>query len=125
MPTLLPKIRRQITEYYRAKENTPSINSILFRRLGAILVGSGVILLVAHNWDILNKLTKNYSGVFTAGCIAQAICVYALVRKRKPGLAGKKRHVFILYNTCLYCHDQPVYQVDGTLSGFFIDLALC
>lgn len=112
---------RQITHYYRAKENSPSNKfNLVLGILGAILVGSGIVLLVAHNWDAMNKLTKTILA-FLPLAIAQAICVYAIVRKRESHVWQESSAAFLF---CIVPASiamiSQIYQVDGTLSGFLL-----
>lgn len=112
---------RQITEYYQAKENTSSNKfNLVLGILGAILLGSGVILLVAHNWDVFNRLTKTILA-FLPLAIAQALCIYALVRKRESRVwqEGSATFLFCTVPASIAMISQ-IYQVDGTLSGFLL-----
>src|SRR5690348_4255883 len=88
-------IATQITGYYRSKETPPSNKfNLVLGILGAILVGSGIILLVAHNWDILNKFTKTVLA-FLPLAIAQAICIYAIIRKRESRVWQESSAAFL------------------------------
>lgn len=112
---------RQITEYYQAKENTPSNKfNLVLGILGAILLGSGVILLVAHNWDVFNRLTKTILA-FLPLVIAQAICIYAIVRKRESRVwqEGSATFLFCTVPASIAMISQ-IYQVDGALSDFLL-----
>jgi uncharacterized membrane protein len=68
------------------KDSSPNKFNFVLGILGAILVGSGIVLLIAHNWNQLNKLYKTIFA-FLPLAIAQAACVYALLRKKenRPG----------------------------------------
>jgi uncharacterized membrane protein len=114
-------ISRQISEYYRSKETTPSNKfNLVLGILGAILVGSGIILLVAHNWDVLNKLTKTILA-FLPLAIAQAICVFALVRKRENRVWQESSAAFLFCTVpASIAMISQIYQIDGTLSGFLL-----
>lgn len=56
---ITPETAAAIEQYYRNSPDTKS-NSLLtiFGVLGAILIGLGIILIFAHNWDDLSKTTK-------------------------------------------------------------------
>lgn len=111
----------QITEYYQAKENTsPNKFNLVLGILGAILLGSGVILLVAHNWDVFNRLTKTILA-FLPLVIAQAICTYAIVRKRESRVWQEASAIFLFCTVpASIAMISQIYQVDGTLSGFLL-----
>lgn len=112
---------RQITEYYQAKENAPSNKfNLVLGILGAILLGSGVILLVAHNWDVFNKLTKTILA-FLPLVIAQAICVYAIVRKRENRVWQEGSATFLFFTVAAsIAMISQIYQINGTLSAFLL-----
>ena len=49
----------KIREYYQIKkEDSTNKLFIVFGILGALLVGLGLILIIAHNWDELSRTTK-------------------------------------------------------------------
>lgn len=112
---------RQITEYYQAKENAPSNKfNLVLGILGAILLGSGVILLVAHNWDIFNRFTKTILS-FLPLAIAQAICIYTIARKRESRVwqEGSATFLFLTVPASIAMISQ-IYHVDGDLSTFLL-----
>ena len=43
----------KIRNYYQTKQNNSSTVLVAFAIIGAILVGLGFILIIAHNWDNL------------------------------------------------------------------------
>lgn len=57
-----------------------SIALVVFSSLGAVLVGGGVILLVAHNWE---DLTRPVRAAISIGLLlaAQAVAAFTLVRR--------------------------------------------
>ena len=51
----------RIRDYYENKSSSSTNRLfIIFGILGAILVGLGVILVIAHNWDELTRGTKTF-----------------------------------------------------------------
>lgn len=76
-----------IAEYYDKKAHLKTNNSSLlvtsFAIIGSLLVGLGIILIVAHNWDQLSKFTKNILSLLPI-IIAQALCGYSLLKKDHP-----------------------------------------
>ncbi|MCI0693292.1 DUF2157 domain-containing protein [candidate division KSB1 bacterium] len=79
-------ITAEITEKLRAyygeiKEGSKSrIALIIFGVLGALLVGSGIILLLAHNWDELSRATRTVLS-FAPLLAGQALAGWTLIRK--------------------------------------------
>lgn len=112
---------RQITEYYQAKENTPSNKfNLVLGILGAMLLGSGIILLVAHNWDVFNRLTKTILA-FLPLVIAQAICIYAIVRKKESHVWQESSATFLFCTVAAsIAMISQIYQADGNLGGFLL-----
>lgn len=53
---------------------------VLFGILGAALIGGGVILLLAHNWDDLSRATRTVLS-FTPMLIGQGLCGWTLARR--------------------------------------------
>jgi len=78
-----PEIAERIQVYYKQKGSS-SINKlfVVFGILGAILVGLGIILIIAHNWDELSKLLKT-AFAFLPLIVGQALCLIALFKKSK------------------------------------------
>lgn len=112
---------QQITDYYQSKSNTPSNKfNLVLGILGAILVGSGIVLLIAHNWDELNKIAKTIIA-FVPLVLAQAACVYTLLRKKenRAWQEGSATLLFFAVATCMALISQ-VYHIDGTLTGFLL-----
>ena len=54
---------------------------IVFGVLGAILVGLGMVLIIAHNWDDLSRMTKT-GLAFLPLLLGQGLCGYVLLRKQ-------------------------------------------
>jgi uncharacterized membrane protein len=70
----------QITSYYEQRQSKGNKLVIVFGILGALLVGSGIILIIAHNWDSLGKVARLSLGLSPL-LIAQALSVYAFQKK--------------------------------------------
>jgi uncharacterized membrane protein len=63
-----------IRDYYRDKgELSNNRLFIVFGILGSILVGLGFVLIIAHNWDELSKITKNIFRFSSAPCRANSL----------------------------------------------------
>ena len=53
---------------------------LIFGALGALLVGGGLILIVAHNWEELSRAGRAAVALAMLLC-AQCVCAYALLKK--------------------------------------------
>ena len=52
------EVADKIQDYYRTKGSLSKNRLfVVFGILGAILIGLGIILIIAHNWDELSRLT--------------------------------------------------------------------
>ncbi len=70
-----------------------SWSSLLLISLGAILIGGGVILLIAHNWEHFGKGTRTVLSILPL-ILAQALAWYSA--RYKPQLAGLREAAGIL-----------------------------
>ncbi len=73
---ILRKEANNIEKYYIAqldRNNLKKIMITLFGILGAILIGSGIILLIAHNWEKLGKLARTFVALFPLICVQAAV----------------------------------------------------
>src|SRR2546423_9772162 len=57
------------------------IGFILSAILGSLLIGAGVVLLVAHNWDFLSRPVR-CAIAFAPLVLSQALAVFVLLRRR-------------------------------------------
>lgn len=116
-----------ITDYYN-KKNSGSSNKLLivFGILGAILVGLGIVLIIAHNWDNLSKITK-LCFAFLPLVIGQILCMYTLLKQSNSTAwrEGSASFLFFAVGTVIALVSQ-IYNMGGTLSSFlFIWMLLC
>ncbi|MBD3652956.1 DUF2157 domain-containing protein [Kangiella sp.] len=70
-----------------------SWSSLLLISLGAILIGGGVILLIAHNWEYFGKGTRTVLSILPL-ILAQALAWYSA--RYKPQVAGLREAAGIL-----------------------------
>ena len=113
-----------ITYYQQKKETAPDKLNIILGILGAMLVGSGIILIVAHNWDELSRSFKTTLS-FIPLLLAQLLCAYTLI-KQKHNAAWKESSAVLLFfavGTSISLISQ-IYQVSGSLSGFLLTWVL-
>lgn len=117
----------KIRHYFNEKEqgNQNKLSSV-FGILGAILVGLGIILVFAHNWDNLSRLTKIVLS-FLPLIIGQLFCGYSLLKKSES-LAWRESSGVILFfavGSSISLIAQ-VYNIPGDLNSFLmIWMLLC
>lgn len=108
------------------KKSSGNIIITVFSIMGALLVGLGIILIIAHNWDNIPKPVK-VSMAFAPLLIGQGLCGYALLRKSGNIVWKESAAVFLFcaVGASISLVSQ-VYNIEGTLSGFlFTWMLLC
>jgi hypothetical protein len=122
-----PESAENIRNYYKSKqEQSGNRLFIVFGILGAILVGLGLILIIAHNWDDLSKNVK-VGVAYLPLIIAQLLCIYALIKKSDSNAwrEASSAFLFCAVGACISLISQ-VYNIQGDLSSFlFTWLILC
>ncbi|QJW45623.1 DUF2157 domain-containing protein [bacterium BFN5] len=78
-----PEIAEQLKKHYGPAETTTGTRTFLmiFGVIGVVLVGLGIILILAHNWAALTKLTRLFISVGLL-IVAQIASGVTLARKR-------------------------------------------
>jgi uncharacterized membrane protein len=112
----------RIQDYYRQKKSGNSQNRLViaFSILGAILVGLGIILILAHNWDEFSRPVKTFLA-FLPLLIGQAVCIFTLVRKGKSTawMEGSSVFLFFAVGACISLVSQ-IYHIPGDISSFIL-----
>jgi uncharacterized membrane protein len=115
----------QIREYYR-QQKPDDTNRLLaiFGVLGSVLVGLGLILIVAHNWDALSRTFKTVL-VLLPVLLGQLACAYALFY-RKDSIGWKEgSSAFLVFAIgAAMALISQIYQIPGELSSFMLTWAL-
>ena len=111
----------QIQEYYKTKSGSSSNRLfVAFGILGSLLVGLGIILIIAHNWDELSRSTKTIFA-FLPLIFAQIICGFVLLKKANNTTWKESSTVFLIFaiGACLALVSQ-IYHIPGNLSSFLL-----
>jgi uncharacterized membrane protein len=99
---------------------------VAFGLLGAALVGLGLILIIAHNWDMFSRGTKTFFA-FLPLVIGQLLCLFVLL-KRKNSVAwreGAATFLFFAVGACISMIGQ-IYHLPGNLSELLLSwMLLC
>lgn len=115
-----PDTAEQIKNYYKRKEKSQSDGraNTLFVILGTVLVGLGIILMVAHNWDDLSRPVKLFFS-FIPVLIGQVLCGYALYKKTGSTAwrEGSAVFLFLAAGACLALVSQT-YHLPEDLKSF-------
>jgi uncharacterized membrane protein len=110
---------QRIRTFYQQKEDhAPNRLVIVFGILGALLVGLGIILIIAHNWDTLGKVPK-LGIALSPLLIGQAVCAFVLFKKSDSTAwrEGAATFLFLAIAASISIVSQ-VYNIEGTLHGF-------
>lgn len=108
----------EIRDFYRREslQNSPK-QRVIFGVLGALLVGLGIILILAHNWDELSRTTKTILA-FSPLVISQIFGAWVLL-KRKDSSAFKETVSVLIYlsiGACISLVSQ-IYHIQGSIAG--------
>jgi uncharacterized membrane protein len=71
---------RAIERHYESVKARANFGFVILAAVGAALVGAGIILLIAHDWDDLSRATRTVIA-FLPLLIAQALVVFVLMRR--------------------------------------------
>lgn len=117
----------KIRDYYtQKKDGSAGRLFVIFGILGAVLVGLGILLIVAHNWDELSKQTRTFLA-FIPLVASQGICGYVLVRRPESTAwrEGGASFLFLAVGTCMALVSQ-IYNILGNLNDYlFTWMLLC
>jgi len=111
----------RIESYYKNKKD-PSTNKlfVVFGILGAILVGLGTILIIAHNWDELSRGLKT-GAAFLPLLIGQALCSFTLLKKHQNIAWKEGSAVFLFFAVgASIALISQIYNIPGNLSSYLL-----
>jgi uncharacterized membrane protein len=92
--------------------------------LGALLIGLGIILILAHNWDFFPKLVKTVLA-FTPLLISQALVIYSLQKQSRVWVESTATLLFFSVGTAISLISQ-IYHLPGNIDNFlFLWILLC
>lgn len=111
----------KIWNFQRAQnEDAPNRLGIILSVLGAALVGLGIMLIIAHNWDNFNRPVKTFLA-FLPMIIGQIACVYTLYQQKEKAAwrEGSATFLFFAVGACIGMVSQ-IYHLEGELGGFLL-----
>ncbi|MEH6535440.1 MAG: DUF2157 domain-containing protein [Psychroserpens sp.] len=114
------EIASKIEQYYLSKqENTPNRLFAVFGVLGSLLVGLGIILILAHNWDNFARTTKTIFA-FLPLVIGQCFVGFSILKKKS--VAWKEASgtfLFFAIGSSIALVSQ-IYNIPGNLSTYVL-----
>lgn len=122
-----PETAANIRNYYGEKGGQANNRLlVVFGIIGAVLVGLGIILVLAHNWDEYSRTEKTF-WAFLPLLVGQSLCVFVLIKK-PASVAWKESSAAFLFfavGACLSLVSQ-IYHIPGELSAFLLTwMLLC
>ncbi len=106
--------------YAQKKEQAPNKMLIAFAVIGATLIGAGIILIVAANWDNLSRIAKTVLA-FLPMLIGQALCGYTLLKKTDNLIWRESTAAFLFFAVaaCIAMVSQ-IYNIEGNQWHFLM-----
>lgn len=117
----------RINTYYKNRAGqSPNRLFIVFGILGAILIGLGIILIMAHNWDELSRSTKTVFA-FLPLLAGQLICGYTLIKKPDSTAWRESGAAFLFFTVgASISLVSQIYNIPGDLGPFLLTwMILC
>ena len=111
----------KISNYYQNRKGYSTNRLVVaFGILGAILVGLGIILIIAHNWDELSRVTKTFFAFFPL-VVGQVLCGYVLLKKKDSTAwrEGSTIFLFFMVGASISLVSQ-IYNIPGDLRSFML-----
>lgn len=109
---------RKIQGYYASKDSTAHSNLFtIFGSIGALLVGLGIILIFAHNWDDFSRVVK--VAVATIPLFAlQALAGYTIFKNKSVLWKEVSGILLFCYTGASIALVGQIYNIPGSLSSF-------
>lgn len=113
-------IAHNIEAYYQSKkEGSPNRLFIVFGVLGSVLVGLGIILILAHNWDNFTRMIKTVLA-FLPLVIGQCLSGYAILKKKSATWReASGTFLFFAIGSSIALVSQ-IYNIPGDLSSYLL-----
>ena len=111
----------KINHYYlKKKQSSPKQLYIIFGILGAILIGLGIILIIAHNWDNFTTGLKSIFA-FTPLAIGQVLTLYVMFKKYShiAWREGVASFLFLAIGASISLVSQ-IYHIPGDSQSFML-----
>ncbi len=121
-----PELADKIEQYYATKDIGKSNKLfMIFGIFGALLVGAGIILMLAHNWDDFSKTIKTILA-FVPLLIGQLFTGFSILKeKSRTWKEASGTFLFFSVGACIALISQ-VYNIPGELGSYLLSwIVLC
>ncbi|MBC3757873.1 DUF2157 domain-containing protein [Hyunsoonleella sp. SJ7] len=110
----------KIEAYYQSKKvDAPNRLFTVFGVLGALLVGLGIILILAHNWDNFSRGTKTFLAFLPLIIGQVAVGISILKKKSKVWKETSGTFLFFAVGASMSLISQ-IYNIPGDFSSFLL-----
>ena len=111
----------RITRYYQSKtQKNPSNLITIFAVIGACLIGLGIILILAHNWDNLSNLIKTIIA-FIPLFIGQVLCFYSIKFRAEKKSWTEASAAFLFFAIAISISlISQIYNIAGDMESFLL-----
>ncbi len=115
-----PEVSQNIAQYYANKSTeTPNRLFTIFGVLGSLLVGLGILLILAHNWDNFSKMTKTV-WAFIPLVVGQIAVGYSLfVKKSSLWKEASATFLFFAIGSSISLVSQ-IYNIPDSMASFLL-----
>lgn len=115
------EVAGSISDYYHKKDsNAGNRLIVIFSIVGATLIGGGIVLIIASNWDQLSQLAKTILA-FMPLILGQLLMVFVLLRKNENQTWRESSAVFQLLTIgASISLISQVYYIPGRLDQFML-----
>ena len=120
------EVALKIESYYSSKEeDTPNKLFVVFGVFGSLLIGLGLILMLAHNWDQFSRAIKTIFA-FLPLVIGQLFAGYSILKKKsRTWKEASGTFLFFAVGASIALVSQ-IYHLPGDLSSFLLTwIVLC
>jgi len=119
-----PDTAQAIHNYYKGKKATAS-NPLLaiFGALGGVLVGLGIILIFAHNWDNFSRTVKTFLA-FTPLVVSQAFAAWYIIKNKTPVFKETAAVLIFFAVGASISLVAQVYNISGDFPQFLLTWAV-
>ncbi len=115
-----PELANKIEQYYATKDvGKPNTLFMVFGVFGALLVGAGIILILAHNWDDFSRTIKTILSF--APMVLGHLLVGFSILKEKSNIWKEASGTFLFFSVgaCVAMVSQ-VYNIPGELASYLL-----
>lgn len=118
---ITPETAQNIHQYYQSKKPETSNKLVLILGiLGSLLVGLGVILILAHNWYDFPRSIRLALG-YTPLVIGQILCLYAYFKKSEAPVWTESAAIITFFGIAVSISIvSQVYHINGSMSSFLL-----